>query len=421
MNNDTHYIKAGWMIDGTGMPTQKDVLLTVQNAMIIDISSFKRDDFPDPSIITDLSHCTILPPLVDSHVHLALSSSTDPEVRRSQLSAPYADRRPRIAEHIHQLFSCGVLAIRDGGDLLAHVSRYATESTTGGNRKDSVILKTTTQAWHQEGRYGSFLAKSPDEEESLAAAATKDLESVDHIKLINSGLNSTTEFGKETAAQFSFEEIEDLVDRIGKKNKKLMVHANGHSPVQEAVDAGCHSIEHGFFMGEENLKRMADKQTFWVPTAVSMKSLLDNWESGRLVGNRDVISNTLDSLLEQMSKAKAHGVRLALGTDAGCPGIVHGESVIEELQLFMEAGYSLEEAIQCASSNGAALLDVDTIGTIAKGRPATFIVAQATPAMLPRKLSHLETICLDGKMDKAYFISYEVAKATPSATLPDHI
>lgn len=404
MNNNTHYIKASWMIDGTGAPVQKNILLTVKNDIIIDISSFNNDDLPHPSMITDLSHCTILPPLVDSHVHLALSSSTDPEVRRRQLSASYADRRPRIAEHVHYLFSHGVLAVRDGGDLLAHVLRYNKETIAGKNKQDPVILKPTTQAWHQEGRYGSFLGKSLVEGESLATAATKGIDSVDHIKLINSGLNSTTEFGKETAAQFSFEEIENLVSRIEKKNKKLMLHANGRTPVQEAVDAGCHSIEHGFFMGEENLKRMADKQTFWVPTAVTMKILLDNWKSGTRIGNRDVISKTLESQLEQMSKAKAYGVRLALGTDAGCSGIRHGESVVEELRLFMEAGYSLVEAIQCASSNGAELLDVDTIGPIAKGRPAHFIVARATPAMLPRKLSYLEAIYLDGKTcDKAYF------------------
>ena len=404
MNNDTHYIKAGWMIDGTGAPIQKNVLLTVKNGTIIDISSLNSDDLPHSSTITDLSSCTILPPLVDSHVHMALSSSTDPEVRKLQLSASYADRRPRIAEHVHYLFSHGVLAVRDGGDLLAHVLRYNKETIAGKIKKDPVILKTTTQAWHQKGRYGSFLGKSPAEGESLTTAAAKEIDSVDHIKLINSGLNSTTEFGKETAAQFSFEEIEDLVSRMKKKNKKLMVHANGHTPVQEAVDAGCHSIEHGFFMGDENLKRMADKQTFWVPTAVTMKTLLDNWEPGTRVGNRDVISKTLESQLEQMSKAKAYGVRLALGTDAGCPGILHGESVVEELRLFMTAGYSLVEAVQCASCNGAALLDVDTIGPIAKGRPAHFIVARATPAMLPRKLSYLEAIYIDGKTcDRAHF------------------
>ncbi len=128
-------------------------------------------------------------------------------------------------------------------------------------------------------------------------------------------------------------------------------------------------------------------------------------EGLRLSGRRSkVIQQTLESQLTQMTQAKEYGVRVALGTDAGCSGILHGESVVEELRLFMKAGYSLVEAVKCASTNGAALLGENTIGPISKDRPAHFIVARATPAMLPRKLSYLEAIYLNGRIcDKAYF------------------
>jgi predicted amidohydrolase YtcJ len=109
-------------------------------------------------------------------------------------------------------------------------------------------------------------------------------------------------------------------------------------------------------------------------------------------GKREVIEQNLEHQLVQMAKAKQYGVQLALGTDAGCSGIPHGESVVEELKLFMKAGYSLVEAIQCASSNGAKLLGIQKIGPIEKGRPALFNIARATPAMLPERLSCLETI-----------------------------
>jgi len=150
---------------------------------------------------------------------------------------------------------------------------------------------------------------------------------------------------------------------------------------------------------------MADQGTVWVPTAVTMKAMLENWNlSYNGQGEQAVIEQNLEHQLEQMAKARQYGVKLALGTDAGCSGVLHGESVVEELKLFMKAGYSLDEAMQCASSNGAKLLDLDNIGLIAKGRPAHFIVARATPAMLPRKLSYLEAIYLDGApCDRAYF------------------
>ena len=80
MKSETHYIKASRLIDGVGEPVQKNVLLTLKSDTILNISHFNSDDFPDPSLITDLSHCTILTPLVDSHIHLALSSSVNPTV-----------------------------------------------------------------------------------------------------------------------------------------------------------------------------------------------------------------------------------------------------------------------------------------------------------------------------------------------------
>jgi imidazolonepropionase-like amidohydrolase len=400
-----HFIKAGWMIDGSGAPVRKQVLLTVEGGIVTAIEGFREGNGPDTALITDLSCCTILPPLVDCHVHLGMSSSTDSQVRQQQLNASYEECKPRIAEHIHYHFSYGVLAVRDGGGHFGHTLRYKQETESKGNTKDPVIIKATGQAWYQTGRYGSFIGESPGRNDTLARAVAKEIESVDHIKLINSGLNSLSVFGKETEPQFTREELQEVVKLANKNGKKVMVHANGRVPVRLALDAGCQSIEHGFFMGKGNLKLMAGQGIVWVPTAVTMKVLLENWSlTGDVQGKKAVIEQNLEHQLEQMAEARQYGVQLALGTDAGGSGILHGESVVEEIKLFMKAGYSLVEAIQCASTNGAKLLGIDRIGTIAKGMPANFIVARATPAMLPRKLSYLEAIYINGKScDKGFF------------------
>ncbi len=402
MGSDAHYIKVGWLIDGCGAPVQKKRVLTVNDGVITGINPFNDNDSPDPRLTTDLSRCTILPPLVDCHVHLAMSGSTDPQVRQQQIIAGYDDLKPRIAEQLHYHFSHGVLAVRDGGDWHGYVLRY--KNGGEGNGKDPVILKTAGRAWHQQGRYGAFIGHSSLQGETLDSAFSRMDEGADHVKLINSGLNSLTEFGKETVAQFSMEEMRRLVTLAGQKGQKVMVHANGGIPVRLAIEAGCHSIEHGFFMGKENLMRMADEQVVWVPTAVTMKAFLDNWESSDGKSSKAVIAQNLEHQLEQIALARECGVIVALGTDAGCSGILHGESVVEELKLLIKAGYSLVEAIGCATYTGARLLGLEEIGFIAKGRPAHFIVARATPAMLPRKLSYLEAIYLDGApCEKAFF------------------
>ena len=404
MNGKTHYIRAGWMIDGSGLPVRNEILLTVTDGIIVAIDRFVSSDHPDPTLIVDLSRCTILPPLVDAHVHLAMSGSTDRESRQQQLNDGYAQCRHRIADHLHYLFSYGVLAVRDGGDRRGDVLRYIQE-TRGNDKRDPVIVKSPGPAWYQDGRYGAFIGAHSEEGESPEAAISRKIDSVNHIKLINSGVNSLREFARATKPQFSLEDMTCIVALAREKGKKVMVHANGREPVRMALDAGCDSIEHGFFMGEENLKRMAEKQITWVPTAITMKALLNSRDlTNDGCSKKDVIKKTLDQQLEQIAWARQYGVKVALGTDAGCSGVLHGESVVEELRLFIKAGYSLVEAIECASASGAQLLGIDDIGPIARGRRAHFIVARATPAMLPRKISYLEAIYLDGRpCDKAFF------------------
>ena len=112
----------------------------------------------------------------------------------------------------------------------------------------------------------------------------------------------------------------------------------------------------------------------------------------------DVVARNLDHQLQQLAYARECGVRVAVGSDAGSIGVLHGESLIGELKLFIRAGYSLPEAIRCATHHGAHVLGIeDEFGLIGRGRPAHFLVARGTPAQLPRKLSFLQAIYLNGR------------------------
>ncbi len=396
--NANHNIFAGWLLDGSGGPVQEKVLLHVEDGIILSIDKHRSEKFPDPSTVTDLSHCTILPPLVDSHVHLFMSGTTDQKMRKSQLTAGYDELKPVISRHLNYMLSYGVLAVRDGGDRGGFALRYRDEL----DKDFPVEIKSAGRAWRQKDRYGSLIGRHPEENESLAAGFEKDLEDVDWVKLVNSGLNSLNTYAKETPPQFDRDEISRLVVAAGKKGKKVMVHANGRLPVRLALEAGCHSIEHGFFMGRENLQLMAEKGVVWVPTAYTMKAYAENIDAKDGHVNHQVINKTLEHQLDQMALARKLGVTLALGTDAGSLGVLHGESVVEEMKLFKKAGFTLPEIVQCATYNGARLLGLDNIGLLQVGRPANFLVARGMPAQLPRKLSYLEDIFLGGKSSGMY-------------------
>lgn len=401
MTDNIHYIHAGWLIDGGGGPILRNMLLAVSRGRWIGIEPWNQSDAPNPLLVTNLSHCVILPPLIDSHVHLCMSGSIDQKIREEQLSAGYEELSPVIAEHLRHQFSHGVLAVRDGGERLGIVRRHLEEH--GGADRVPVEVKISGRAYHRQGRYGTLIGRSVKPGESPAEAFEHDAQIVDQVKIINSGLNSLKVFGHETSSQFTPEELAEIVKKSHRRGRKVMVHANGRIPVQLAVEAGCDSIEHGFFMGRENLALMADRETFWIPTAYTMRAYADSCEYSRTEADRGVIEKTLEHQLEQVFLARQLGVKIALGTDAGSTGVLHGEAVVEEMKLLMRAGCSLVEVIQYATEHSALLSGLENrLGRISLGKPAHFLAARGTPAQLPRKLSYLEAIYLDGRPSTQY-------------------
>ena len=401
MDKKEHYILAGWLIDGSGGPIQKKALLKIVDGLIADITEYNQSDCQPASQTTDYSRCCIVPPLIDSHAHLCMSGTLDQKGRQAQLRAEYEVLKGVIAEHLSHQLSHGVLAVRDGGDRLGSVLRYFREL----NEPDGlpVIVKSPGKAWYRSGRYGGLIGRAVEESESLAPLIAEDVSAVDHIKVVNSGLNSLSQFAHQTAPQFSQRELTDTVAYAEKHGKRVMVHANGVLPVRMAIEAGCHSIDHGYFMGEDNLEALAEKQIVWVPTIYTMKGCLEGVELGMKGADPGVISRNLDHQLQQLAYARSCGVRVAAGSDAGSIGVLHGESLLRELRLFMQAGYTLSEAISCATRQGAELVGIeDQFGLLDKGRPANFLVARGTPGQLPRKLSFLEAIYLNGKPSEHY-------------------
>ena len=160
-----------------------------------------------------------------------------------------------------------------------------------------------------------------------------------------------------------------------------MIHANGEKPVGIAIDGGCDSIEHGFFMGDENLQKMADARITWVPTAVTMKAYAEQHASRKRRG-AGCARKTLDHQLKQLSSARRYGVPVALGTDAGSPGVYHGKAIVEELRLLVSAGYSVEEAVGCATMNAAALMKSPVPGCLRVGDPASFVAVKGNPSQV---------------------------------------
>jgi imidazolonepropionase-like amidohydrolase len=377
-------VRAGWLIDGLGGPIRSRVRIVIHEKTLNSIE-YQPEQNPGPGEL-DLSQRTILPGLVDSHLHLFMSATADPNRRRQQLEASFSDLLPVMSANAAALLRSGILAVRDGGDHGGFSLRFREKEGMG-----PLLIRSPGRAWRARGRYGRLIGRPP--KGSLGEAVRErisrtDSPALDHVKLVNSGLNSLSEFGRPTPAQFGPDELEAAMAAAHGAGLPVMVHANGPRPVELALSAGCDSVEHGFFMGRSGLELMAGKGAVWVPTAGTMAAyaaLLD--PAGLEAG---VARRNLDHQLAQLSLARELGVKVACGTDAGSPGVAHGPALAREMALMIQAGYSLPEAVAAASSVGARLLKVeDKLGSLEAGRPATFLVFNSSPEKLAREPAKL--------------------------------
>jgi imidazolonepropionase-like amidohydrolase len=380
-------LRVGWLIDGFGGPVATDQVVIIDQGRIRSIEPWH------PALCTtldsvNLTDTTLLPALMDAHVHLALSGTLDENRRRAQLQQSPGEIGRVVNSHLQDHLDHGIIAVRDGGDKWGQVLKVK------HRQKTPVHLAATCWAWHAAGRYGAMIGRTPDPGESLSQAAERSCRRTDHIKLIQSGINSLACFGRLTAPQFAQEELFALSRFAKSQGLPIMVHANGPDPVESVLNAGCTSIEHGYFMGADNLMRMADHRVFWVPTAAPMAALA---RPGLLTAEQaDVARRTLEHQMEQIVLARQSGVQIALGTDAGSLGVDHGTAVRREMAVFMSAGMSLPQAVRCASTQVAQLLGLDGRGGLQAGGSADLLVVPGSPEQLPASLEKIQGLCIQG-------------------------
>ncbi len=390
--NARFVVAAGWLLDGSGQPAMRRVAVEVDAGKVVRIGA-QEDVLPGETVL-DFGKDTLLPCLVDSHVHLFMSGTTDLAVRERQLSAGYAEAARGIEERIGRHAGCGVMAARDGGDAHGHTLRFRSERLA--ERFPSFTLRAAGRAWRNQGRYGKMIGRPPGDGMSLADSIAGESGGIDHVKIVNSGLNSLLSFGRNTPPQFSTTQLSAAVRAAEALGLKVMVHANGPAAVGQAVDAGCHSIEHGFFMGEDNLEKMAARGTVWVPTAVTMKAYAESPGAG--AREAAGAARNLEHQLRQIASARRLGVAVAVGSDAGSPNIHHGAGCIEEIRLLTAAGFSIQEAVSSATEIGARLLGVERAGRrLAAGRPASFLVCPGGPEGLCDSLYRLKAVFVEGR------------------------
>ncbi|NLN54334.1 MAG: amidohydrolase family protein [Firmicutes bacterium] len=344
-------LKYGQLWDGLSAKIKNSGTLFINNGVI----ALENSSLPVSQPVWDFSQATILPALIDTHIHLAF-----PEKEIFSFSA-----------RAQSYLTAGVGIARDGGTCLGGITTAV-----------PLLLLQSHYALYKKGTYGSALGRAVSSlSEALQAVDKLAAAGAAQIKVVASGIFSFSSYGKTGAATFTAAELKAIVERAQSHGLPVMAHASGDEAVRRCLEAGVTSIEHGYFMSHATLRELAASDAYWVPTLSPVNAqLAEPALFAALTPNmRHVILRSLLRHQALIAEGAALGATIAAGTDAGAPGVLHGASLIEEILLLHNAGLTKLKALQAATSLAAQACGLTAAGSIAPGKKPYLLAVKGNP------------------------------------------
>jgi imidazolonepropionase-like amidohydrolase len=347
----------------------------------------------------DLPQFTLLPGLTDAHTHFFLEGGElDPDKRSAYLKQTPAELLDHAKRRLEKLVGLGITATRDAGDKDG-VGLALSKLYSSAERPLMPYVDSPGAAIHHRGRYGSFMAE-PFEDcltpRQCVEARVK--AGADRIKLIPTGIINFNKGAVTSVPQMSAERVGEFVAAAKAFGKQTLAHASGDSGIDHVIHGGVDSIEHGFFVRDDQLARMRDKEIAWVPTFAPVQMQVDHadrmgWDA-EIVGN---LNKILDAHAKSLVKAHAIGVQVIAGADAGSYGVAHGLGLLYELELMQRAGLSPLAVINFATGAGSKRLAFkEKFGQIKPGFLSRFILTHHSPLEGVANLRKERIIVFDG-------------------------
>jgi imidazolonepropionase-like amidohydrolase len=337
----------------------------------------------------------VMPGLVEAHCHLLLDGGELNFKRRSDYLK--SNRDTMLATGRNQLaanLNHGITLIRDAGDIHGVNHQLREEISTG--KTVAPTLRSPGVALRKKGRYGSFMAREVADSQSIAATVEEIAETADDLKIVLTGIIDFEHGCVKGQPQFDREELDLIVNSAQRCGRSTFAHCSGEAGLNLAVDVGVDSIEHGFFMTEEILHKMADKYIAWVPT---FSPVHFQWAHPELAGwNVETVGHLariLDRHRTMLELAARLGVPLIAGSDAGSYGVKHGAALLDEIVFMNEAGVPLELVLRGATSLPRETWNCQS-ADIAEGNKADLLLLAGSPFDDPANLRELLAVYKDG-------------------------
>jgi imidazolonepropionase-like amidohydrolase len=406
-------IKGKLLLDGTGKDPIPNPVIMAEGDTIAAVGPASEVSAGPDDLVIDLSDKTILPGLMDAHVHLVgLKSMEDSIIELIRTAPPLAVLRTTV--EARRLLEAGFTAVRTVGGPVAIYLKQAIEEgvvpgprimasgrsfiqTSGGGDPWDVPLECLQAA----AGLGRGLADPVDGPVECRKGVRRRLrEGADLIKMLATG----AVFSKEnppTRVGFTQEETDALVDEAHRLGMKVAAHAHGTAGIRCALLAGVDSIEHGTFLDDECIDLMLEQGTYLVPTFAIFHRMMET--SGANVPEHALRQGMEVHEIHERNFLKAYkaGVKIGCGTDfVGPPPIEHGPNALELVYL-AEVGMAPMDVIVSATGGNADLFGLgEKTGTITAGKWADIIAANDNPLDDMRTLLDVSFVMKGGEVIK---------------------
>ena len=376
------YLKCGWLFDGKSDQLRQNVVIAVDGETIKSVGNT-----PASANVVDLSRETCLPGLIDTHTHVLLQGDITAADYDAQLLKQSPEYRTILATvNARRALMYGFTTIRDletegAGYADVDVKKAIDNGIIPGPR-----MQVATRALDITGAYplqgyapnvpvphGVQVVDGADE--ARKAVREQISHGADWIKIYSDRSYFVRPDGAlDDIPTFTPEELHAIVDEAHRQRHKVASHAMALHGVHNSVEAGVDSIEHGNYIADEDLKTMASRGIFYVPTIY----VGDYVARGRAAAGTPVWIKMLAIHEDTFRRALKAGVKIAFGTDAG--GFDWKIDMAKEFPYMVKWGMTPAQAIRSATSSAAELLDLqDKIGTIEGGKLADIVAVPGDP------------------------------------------
>jgi imidazolonepropionase-like amidohydrolase len=353
----------------------------VQSERIVEVGTTVKH--PAGAQVIDLGDRTLLPGLIDVHIHLFLHPGAE-DLQTVQESVPERTIMATLAAHDDLM--AGFTAERDMGTEGAGSADTAVRDAIDSGRIPGPRLRVSGNAINILGGHEDAIGYNPEQrvlpnadyanstDELTAVMRRQFKEGADFIKIYETGADSLRDGKLATPYQYSEPQLEAAVKEAARLGRRVAVHATGEPGTLFAAQAGVESIDHAYQLSEETMRLMKEKQIFAVPTFTIAEYFAEHAASTQ-AGARE--HEMLDLHTAEFKKQLAAGVPMAVGSDVG--PFPHGTQA-REFVLMAKYGMSPVSVLQADLKNGAKLLGWEgQIGLLEAGYFADVIAVAGDP------------------------------------------